>query len=131
VRSLITRLAKIFPQSLTSEILRIFGPELTEKFFLVFGGTTIKIPSTKEIREMQIGLAIYDTLHNAKSRAESRRLCAILGEQHDLKRKEVRKLYKYTKGMLREAKKVNEADVRVGNNQKARIKVKRKNKRRM
>ena len=128
--SLITRLAKIFPQSLVAEILRIFGPDRTEKFIYVFGGTTIKIPSTKDIREMQISLAIYDTLKNAKSAAESRRLCAILGEQHNLKRQEVRALYKWTKKMLKEGNKYREEDSRVSRHQRSRIKVKYRTKRR-
>ena len=131
MRSLILRLAKVFPQSLIAEILKIFGPNLTESFLLVFGGTTIKIPSTKDIRDMQVSLAIYDTLKNAKSAAESRRLCEVLCEQHHLKRQEVRTLYRHTKKLLKEGKKMSEAVVRISQHKSARIKVKHRTKRRM
>lgn len=109
-RSVILKLAKIFPQSLTAEIHRIFGTEYVEKFITVFAGMTIRVPSTTEIETVERDLAIYETLQGSQSAAESRRLGALLCEQHKLKRKELRQIYKQTKRKLKEAKKHIEKD---------------------
>jgi hypothetical protein len=116
---------------LIAEIIRIFGPDLADKFLLVFGGTTIKVPSTKEMQQAKVNLAIYDTLKNVKSPVESRRLCALLQEQHNMKRADVRQAFYDTRKLMHEAKAYTEADARIGQHQKSRVKVKRKTKRRM
>lgn len=98
---------------------------------MVFAGTTIKIPSTKDIREMEINLSIFETLNNTKTGAESRRLAEILAERYDLKHHEVRQAYRTVKKLLKEGRKMNEAETRITNYQKAKVKVKHRTKRRM
>lgn len=113
------------------EIYRIFGnPALTEKFLTVFGGTTIRIPSTKELEEEERNLAIYQTLMGSGSKSESRRLGKALCEHHGLTRREMRLLFKTTRRKLREAEKISESDQGVGKMRPKKVKVKRKNKRR-
>jgi hypothetical protein len=124
-------LAQVFPQSLTAEILKLLGPEQTEKFLMVFAGTTIKVPTTKDVQEAERNLAIYDTLKKAKSPPESRRLGETLAEQYNISRYEVRELYRLTRKMLNEGRILTEADIRTGHHQRSRVKVVRKKKRSM
>ena len=130
-RSLIQKLAKLFPQSLIAEIYRIFGLDNTEKLILVFAGTTIHIPSTKDLEEEDRNLAIYETLQKSNSAAESRRLGHFICEQYGLKRKELRIIYKKTKKKLKEAKKFTESDQLVSAHLPKKIKLKRETRRRL
>ena len=109
-RSLILKLAKIFPQSLVAEIHRIFRIEDTEKLLTVFAGTNIHIPSTKELEEEERNLAIYETLSKADSKSEMKRLGEVLCQRFDMKRREIRHAYLRTKKKLKEAEKFVEAD---------------------
>jgi hypothetical protein len=109
----------------------VFGTELTEKFILVFGGTTIHVPSTREIEEESRNVSIYSTLKNAKSIQQSKRLGQALCEQYDLDRTEMRDIFKDTKRKLREAKRVIDSDKRVSVHMPKKIKVRRKSRRRM
>ena len=109
-RSLVSRLGSIYPQSLTAEITRLFGIEKAVNFLTVFAGTTIHVPSTLELENEERNLAIYDTLKESQSGAESRRLGTHLCQRYKLKRKELRKIYKQTRAKLKAAEKHREKD---------------------
>lgn len=131
MQSVIPKLAKLFPQSLTSEICKLLGPEATEKFIAVFAGTTLKIPSTKDFLEAKRNLAIYDSIKLSKTKEEATKIRAILAKQYHMSVKEVRYVNRKIKKLVREAEKFTIADAKTGQHQPSRMKVKRKKKRRM
>jgi hypothetical protein len=131
LKALIIKLSKMFPQSLLADFERIFGTEATEKLLIIFAGTTLQVPSTKELDEAQRDIVIYKTLSGSKSISESRRLGVLLCQQYNISRREMRRIYKKTRRKLKEAKRFNDSDQRVGNHLPKRIKVKRVSKRRM
>lgn len=114
-----------------AEVYHLLGAEMTEKFLMVFAGTTIHVPSTRDINEADRNLAIYDTLSKAKSPLESRNLCEVMCKQYNLRRFEVRELYRLTRKMLNEGKTMLEADARTSQHKKSKLRVKRKKERRM
>jgi len=121
----------MYPKSLVAEFFRLFGAADTEKLLTVFAGTTLRIPSTKELEEARRNIAIYETLSHAKSAAEARRLGEALMSQHNISRNQVRRVYKLTRKLLRESKRFSEADAKTGQLKKKTIRVWRKSKRRM
>lgn len=111
------------------EIYRIFGIEDTEKLLQVFAGTTIYVPSTKNLENEERNLAIYETLKKSKSMQETRRLGELLCEQYKLKTREMRLIRRQTEKKLQEAKRFVESDKLVSKHQPKKIKLKQKNKR--
>lgn len=132
-QSTVQRLVRLFPQSLIAEINRIFGAIATEKLMAVFAGTTIYIPSTKDLELAERDLAIHDTLLKCTTRAQSRRMGVVMCAQYRISRKELRDSYKKVRFLLRDGKKHIEADVRTSLHQTRRrkIKTKRRSKRRI
>jgi len=116
---------------LIAEISKLLGSEAAEKFLIVFAGTTLKIPSTQDLQEAKRNLSIYDTLKDAKSKEEAKRLRAVLAERYDLRVKEVRHINRYICRQVKEAFKILEADAKTGQHIQSKMKVKRKKKRGM
>lgn len=131
MRTEISKLVKLLPQSLLGDFYRIFGPIVTDKLLTVFGGCTIQIPSTKDMDEAVRDYAIYVALESCGTGADSKRMGEVLCQKYDIKRKELRKVYRLTKAKLKEATRVIESDRRVSQHQPSRIKQKRQSKRRL
>jgi len=124
--SRLERLVQASPKSLIAEFLRIFGEQATEKLLTVFAGTTIQVPSTKNVEDALRDIAIYETLSQARNPAQSRRFGVSLAAQYRLTRVRVRKIYHKMYRQNRLNQKLLEADRATGKHQISRIKVQRK-----
>jgi len=86
---------------------------------------TLHIPSTKEIEEAIRNVVIYETLIKSKSATETNRLSAVMADQYDMSRRELRAAFKKTRRELNEAKRTKAADTKIGQLIPKKIKVKR------
>lgn len=130
MRLLLDKLSRLYPKSLVGEFYRIFGAEVTEKLLTVFGGTTIRVPTTKDLQEAQRNLAIYDTLIRSTTSKESRRLSTQLSNRYDVTKKEIRVIFRHMKRLNKESSKIKEADVAVGKHRKKKLRLRKKSRRR-
>lgn len=128
MQSLLAKLAKIYPRTLLSEFYRMFGAANTEKLLMVFAGTTLHIPSTKDLEDVQRDVAIWETLARSKSAAESRRLGGILAKQHRIPRRRVREINRQMRRMMKENARFEAADKKTSQHKGGKIKIRRKQK---
>lgn len=127
MRLFLDKLVKMYPRSLLSEFYRMFGLVHTEKLLAVFAGTTLQIPSTKDIEHALRDISIWETLRRSKSPGESRRLSIHLAQQHQITHKRVRTIYYSMVRLLKENTKFTEADKLTGQHKLGKVKVRRKN----
>lgn len=126
MQSLLAKLARIYPRTLLSEFYRMFGPEATEKLLTVFAGTTLHIPTTRDLEDAQRDVAIWETLSRSKSAAESRRLGEALCKQYKIPRRKMRYIYNSMRRLLKERTKFSTADKSTGQHKIGSIKIRRK-----
>ena len=126
MRLLFEKWAKIYPKSLVSEFCRMFGPANTEKLLAVFAGTTLQIPSTKDLENAERDILIWETLRHSKSPNESRKLSANLASQYHLPRKKIRHVYYTMMRRMRENKTLEDADRATGQHKQGNLKLNRR-----
>ncbi len=119
-RKVLSKLALFFPQSLIAEYRRDFGEDSTEKLINIFGGTTLNVPSHKEIETATRDIIIYETLERSRDSAESRRLGAVLGKQHELSRHKIRAIYNSMRKRIRQNERQAAREKKVSQHQRTR-----------
>lgn len=131
MRLLLDKLAKIYPRTMLAEFHEMFGPAVTEKLLTIFAGTTLVIPSTKDLENAQRDVAIWETLRRSNDPGQSRRLTESLAQQHNIPHKKVRAIYYRMMRRLKANKRLNEAVRNVGQHRPGRMKTQHRSKRRL
>jgi hypothetical protein len=124
-RFLFEQLGKLFPKSLVHDFYTIFGEAVTEKLLSIFSGTTIKVPSTEDLREAERDIIIYESLIKCPLPEEAKRVRKTLSRKYGLKKKNIRIIFKRMSRLHRMAKKVHEADHAVSQHKVKRIKIRK------
>lgn len=126
MKSLLDKLALLFPKSLISEFREICGIEITQKILDVFGGMNLKVPSHEDIEKMKRDLDIYNALNHArgldKGKIEFRIMRRTLQAKHGLNKKKILKIFHNLDKLHKKSREIKAADEAV----KAHKKPKRK-----
>jgi len=88
--------------------------EATKKLLLVFGGTSIRIPSMKEILNMQRDLQIYEELARTVSRKDFRIAKKVLEARYGLSKKRLEDIHVEMSKLHKEGKRIRKHDIAVG-----------------
>lgn len=83
-----------FSKSHIVEYGRVFGKDNLKKLLAVFGGTTIRVPSVKDVQRMEKELAIFKILSSAEDNAQRKILRLQVQAKFGVKKKDVSEIYR-------------------------------------
>jgi Mor family transcriptional regulator len=130
MRHVLSRLKSMYPRSLLSEFQEVFGEKMTVRIIEVFSGTTLEIPSRRDIEIADRDITIYESLAVCTNSRQLRDTMESLGKRFNLSERRVGEVFRRMKKQLQENKRFKLADSLTGQLKKSSMQVKHESKRR-
>jgi Mor family transcriptional regulator len=131
MRLLLRHLKDIFPKSFLNEFMETFGEESTDRLLDIFSGTTIEIPSSKNLESAERDIIIYTRLSPLIAKYDVIQMVQDLAKRFKLTKEQVKSIYKGMKKHMKSSRKFQEASERVSQIKKSRVVIKRRTRRRL